>query len=312
MAKASAFSVVLSLAEVPGMGDLPLMGIDERILVPFASVCREKSPVKIEVRGQVVQFKCKNKEITVPLRTGKDNQLPSLQGAQHIDITTDIAKKIVFLSNIAFNDSSRAEMCCVMLVADGRAMACNQKTIAALKCHSGGSTNIALPLPLAKILSNGDRISVTTTESVVKSGIAHYAMPCPIKAQNEFPIALVEKFSSLDREIIAVCDSKSFTNAVAEALTCLGSMNRMELLLQLNISGEKLELKTESGGAKFRVVIKLKEQKEEGQLKLPLEYTSQACQFLKDDDLSLARGKNRETFLLSGDAWAVFPEWKER
>jgi hypothetical protein len=311
---ATSFGVVLARAKAPAEGELPLLSVDERLLIPFAQVPNETSKVHIELDEKEIRFKCRNREITAPRNQGIDHKFPHTNGnGASIEVTEAIAKRGAYLGQVAFNDASRSDLCAVLMVPTGEAMACNQKAIAVLKYGKKGVQKIALPIPLAKSLSKGDQVWFSEKETVLKSGIAAYCMPTPTKAQKEFPVDGIQQFAKTDTEPVVRCKGDLLAAAVAECDAILGSIARTEIVLTIKPVGDKLELSSLNGGARFKHLMPTIEvMKENVELRIPLEEMKQTVPFIASEDrVTLSVGKkNGETFITFTEGWCLFPSWK--
>jgi hypothetical protein len=251
----------------------------------------------------------RNREISTPILEGQRHKVAQLKDIEGLRISKEVASRVVYLSELAFSDSSRAELCCVML-SNGQVMAANQNTIGLLKV-SGGAGSVAIPLTLAKILSPGDMLYAGTRETVVKSNGVVYTMPSPVKAQKEFPIAQIRQYGKQAREEIAFCLGSKLGEVVAECNTCLGSLARTAIRPRLSLNEDKLELTATNSGVKFRAVLPLLGTATKTQVfHVPLESIVHVAAFM-GKKVSLAAGKHGELFLGVGDGFVMFPSWAE-
>lgn len=305
---ASTFGVVLSKAFVAAEGEIPLLKIDDRSIGPFAKdVCSSKSDVYIEILEKGVKFRTRNRDITTALAEGNTHKITPTNG-NGISITEETSKRIGYLSEIAMKDTSRPELCAVLL-AEGKAVAANQKSIAVLTCNIQ-TEKTALPIPLARSLLKGDLIYPGAKETIIKSGIARYAMPAPVKAQAEFPLAFVNKIALVERKTLAKCSGAKLAEALNECSLCLGNISRSEIVVKLDFKEGKLEISALNGGVKFRRVFKVVTTLD-GVLKLPLGEAMQALPLLQEKDLTIGIGKNSETFFGFDSGWMLFPSWRK-
>jgi hypothetical protein len=307
---ATTFNMVLSRARVAVEGELPLVGVNERTLAAFASVCSESAKVSITVSGKVISVRSRRREITTPILEGQKHKIPQLKDITGLKITKEIASRVVYLAEVAFTDSSRAELCCVMLASGGQAMACNQNSVGVLDIsYKGGA--IAIPISLAKILQAGDTLYVGARETVVRSGGAVYSMSSPVKAQKEFPIALVKQYGKMAREEVATVSGVKLAEVVAECNTCLGALARTAVRPRLSVAEDKLEVSGTNSGVKFRAVLPLLGKAAREQVfHVPLESMVHVAAFL-GKRVVLAAGKHGELFLRLDRGWVLFPAWVE-
>lgn len=306
-ATATSFGVVMSKMRIRAEGELALVGMDERLVNNFASVCPDNAKVLL-LADKEIKLRCKNKEAIIPITKGQHHKLRPLVDVDYFDVTETIAKRLSYLTNIAFSDASRPELCCVMMD-NGHAMAINQKAAAMLVCPS--NVRVAVPLPLARVMSKGDTLWMGKEETVLKSQGAYHAMPSPVAAQQNFPVKTILGYDKATYTSIATCKGNVLAQAIIECDTVLGQIARTEVTLELNI-GEKIELAARSGGARFRTVIAPKSVKEECQLKLPMQEVMSASSFLTDETVLIGRGKHNEVFFKFKDGFVLFPSFKDK
>lgn len=308
--RAWTFGVVLSNARVSAHGIAPLFAVDRRVIESFASICPEKGTVTFQLTDSELICSCKQRQISIARSEGHIYKLPVVKDVAPIKITRSMAERVVYLSSVALDDSTRAELACVMLTKHST-IACNQKTVAVLPGSKVGS-NTALPLPLAKIIETGDVVYVGARETLVKSGIGTYSMASPVKAQKEFPLAAITAFKKAKRTEVAVCEADKFTTAITECATCLGQLARTEVISTLQTDGSRITLSSKNGGAKFEVSIPLVlEAKEATIFKLPLQGLIEIAPFMKGR-VVLARGERGEVYVMIEDGWVMFPSWEAR
>lgn len=307
---ASTFGIVLARARVPAEGALSLVATERRIFEAFAPFCADATKVTMRVAGNELITKCRT-EVASSISVGQVYNAPSVKNMAGVKLSAAAAKRIVFLSNVAFSDSSRAELCCVMLTSKGEAIACNQKTVAVLKiagCKQ--DIDVAIPLPMAKIMSAGDILYVGKKETVLRSGIATYSMPSAIKAQKEFPLTAVRSFSKLRQAESGSVVGTKLVNVASECSACLGQAARTEIIIVFTLAGGKMELTAQNGGARFRAPLTMHSAGEDVVFKVPLEGLMQALPFV-EDNAAFSRGKNGELFLGVSNGWVMFPSWEE-
>lgn len=309
-AVASTFGVVVSRASIPAEGDLTLSAVDERALVPFTAICRPKSAVVIRNTEKLLQFRTRGREISSPIADGKSHVIRPLEGSPHMLVTEDLAKKVAYLAQIAMNDSSRPELCCVMLY-NGQIMACDQKAVAVLKCLVPLAGRVALPLTLAKAIQKGDLLYTGAKETVLVSGIGKYAVPSPIKAQKDFPVDKLMRLATVEKTTVALVNGSHLKSALEECGACLGNIARNEVVVQLKFGNGKLELWAQNGGIKFRRRLPVKE-KTAAELNLPLDEALHAANLFEASQVTVSKGQNGETFLTMKSGWCLFPRWKAK
>lgn len=306
---ATTAGVAMSWADVPVEGTIPFIGVGEREVLAFAGICPDTAKVYIEVIEKLIHLRCKGREIVLPLAKGREQLLPVAIGVR-MEITKELAVRLNYLAQIAYNDSTKPELCCVMLTVTGQAIAVNQKAIASLKYPSDGAqTNVALPVLLAKTVTKGDVVFAGPKETMLRSGIATYCVPSPVKAQAEFPVATVVKYGEAEREVLAKFEGARLSDAIIECNTILSSVTRTEIFVSLAVGSEKMEVTGENGGIKFRASIPLLASIVEGQLKVPIDEMLHVAAFLGKTTV-IARGAKGEVFFSFGLGWTMFPRWR--
>lgn len=310
-AQCTTLGVVLSRSMVPAAGELPLIAIDERLIGPFASLHGEATKVVIAYDDREVVIRARGRKITAPYREGTQQDFPKTSG-DGISVTESLGSRVRYLSEVAYSDLSRPDMSCVMVVPDGRAMACSSRCIAVLRCHSGHDKKIAMPLPMAKALNTGDTIFPGLKETVVKNGIAKYSMPSPLIALEQFPVSAIDAYGQTDTKVFATVKGSLIARAVLEADSCMGAISRLEMIVRIAAEDGKMVLTTENGSARFLTrfpAIK----SVEGQVDLPMEEMTKICTFLSGEDkVVLSTGtKNNETMIKFRSGWVMFPKLRK-
>lgn len=306
---ATAFGIVLSRGRVSAEGTLKLVGAGERELSSFAGICPDLAKVSISIVDKQIVLKCKQNEVKMPLVDGQAHKMPSVKDLRGITITKSIAQRVGYLSDIAFNDSSRADLCCVMATGAGEAMAMNQKTLAVLKTSPSHSGNVAIPVPLAKAIAVDDVLYIGAKETIVKSGIALHSMPSPVKAQKEFPLAQIKQFGKMEREETLVVDGPKMAEAVAACASVLTGSTRAEIVVVLRTVKDKLELSARAGGAEFRTLVPTIKMFTEAEFRVPLEGLAHVALFM-GKKIVMSRARHGELFLSVPDGWVMFPSWE--
>jgi hypothetical protein len=300
----------MSRASVKVEGELPLLGLDERPVVGFSSIVRDEGVVTIRTEETEVVFRTGKKTVTIPRKIGVTHKLTPVDEAQVLEITEEIAERVKYLAGIAFTDASRPELCCVML-AGGKGMACNQKAVAVFNCEQpGGIKGTAIPLALAKMLALGDRLYPGKGETTLKSGMGTYIMPAPVRAQKDFPIALLPGLAKTAVQGTVKVRADKLMAAVRECDACLGSISRTEIVLNVNTleSGEGIEITAQNGGARYQGIVGTKGVGKL-MLKISLEELMPLVDFIsKQDTVEISAGKkNNEAFLRFSSGWVMYP-----
>jgi hypothetical protein len=306
--------VVLSRSSLPVQGELPLIAVDERLITPFANQHTEATKVTIDVNDTNIIIRARGRKIEAAYKEGTDQPFPKIT-AEGIEITPSLAERVGYLSNVAFSDLSRPDLCCVMILPDGRAMACNSRAIVVLNCHAGHKQKIAMPLPLAKALVKGNTIFPGVKETAIKNGCAKYCMPSPSRALAEFPIEAIDSYAKIESSMVAVFKGSQMARAVTEADACMGALSRLEMVLKLSLANGKAAMTTENGSARYQTKMQsLKMVETEHDLNLPMEEMLRISPFLeKEESVTVLLGnKNREAFLKFKNGWAMFPKWEKK
>lgn len=309
---ATTFGIVLSRARIDAKGDLALVGIDQRIAGTFASLCPDTAKVVISILSdsKEVYIQCRSRWVKVPMVDGQAFKVPSLKEIPGVKLSKDMASRVAYLAELAFSDSSKAELCCVMLTTSGQAIACNQKAIAVMKTSPVKPNNAAVPVALAKAMTTGDVLYVGARETVLRSGVAVHTMPSAVKAQKDFPLASIKQFGKIARVEMAACSGQKMSEAVAECLTCLSQIARTEIIGILTIADGKMNIQAKNGGAKFNAEIPLLSAEKDGEFRVALDGISKVSPFM-GSKVVLSRGKHGELFLGVESGWVMFPSWIE-
>ena len=310
-AVATTFGTALSRARVEAEGTLKLTGINERDISAFASICTESAKVFIIPSETSILLKSRSREVNTPVMEARQYKMPSLKDIPSISITKAIAERVGYLADVAFNDMSRPELCCVMLTATGQAMACDQKTLAVLTASTTKHGNIAVPITLARILQVDDVLYVGATETVLKSGIALYSMPSPVQAQKGFPLQQITEVGKQDRTEVAAVDGEKLALVISECSTCLAS--RMEVVASLTVAEGTIVLSAKNSGTVFSAPIRpLGNPSQDIVFRVPLDTIQHVLPFLTGKIL-LSSGRHGELFLgLSKTEWIMFPAWQAK
>lgn len=307
---ATTFGIVLARAKVPCTGDLALVATERRVLEAFAPFCPDASKVTIRVQDNEVLSKCRTHEVASAVAAGNTYKMPPIKDLQGIKVSATAAKRIGYLSEVAFADSSRGELCCVMMTAKGEAIACNQKTVAVLDvsgCQHEG--DIAVPLPLAKILEASDILYVGDKETAVKSGIALYSMPSAVKAQKGFPLAAIRQYGKIAAVEVGSLSGLKLGNSASECAACLGQVARTEVIVGFSLNAGKMVLEAINGGARFKAVLQVGGDSVV-EFRVPMDGLMQAMPFVGDKAI-FKQGPHGELFLGVDNGWVLFPAWEQ-
>lgn len=310
-ATAKTFGVVAARAAVSAEGLMSLIGIDRRAIEEYAKLCGEKSTLEISRDGNEIKFVCRERKLQLVVDTKvAPVKTPGTKNLPKIAISKAVAERVAYLADVAFNDSSRAELCCVMLTTDSLAIAVDQKTFAVLNIPGILANNLAVPLPLAKPLQDGDTLYIGERETIVRSGIGVYSMPSPVKAQKDFPLELIKKVGSMKREKAAVCEGEKLGNALNECAACVGGLSRTEVIVHLKSRGDSLSLTTTNGGAVFETAIPLLSCKGEFTFRVPLDSMRLTVPFFSKK-VTLEQSERGDLFANVGNGWCLYPGWHE-
>lgn len=308
-AVATTFGVVLSRSRCRADGELDLIGLDRRTVCDYVGTCPETSKVTIAVEGTECILSRKTRKVTLAVGKAQEHKVSVTKELPSIKMTKDLAQRVRYLADIAFADTSRPELNCVMLGTGGRAIACNQRTIALMKTKQNGNVVVAVPLTLARILEDGAVLYVGKDETIVKNGSSHYSTPTPVAAVKNFPLQTVEILQKEVREEIAVIQGDKLAHAIQDCVACIGGLSRTDVVIDFSISGKRLYCKAKNGGATFEAVVPLSSAQEEVvEFKVPLEGLVSAVAFMADT-VKLSRGGNGDLFLVLQDGWVLFPAW---
>jgi len=310
-ATATTFGIVLARARVPAAGVMSLVGIERRAIESYCAYISEKSSVTIKTDGGKFVAKSGERETTLAMdQKVAAHKLPRIKDLPQIEITEDIAARATYLADVAYNDTSRAELCCVMLAEGGMAIAVDQTTFAVLTVATKAA-NVPIPLPLAKQLQAGDVLYLGERETVLVSGIGTYSMPSPVKALKDFPLALVKKLGEAKREKAAVVDGKLLAEAIGECGGVVGSLARTETIITISTSSEKrLHFAATNGGAEYKTSMPALSVKGEFVFRLPLDGVIRALPFMADK-VTMSQSEHGDLYLDIGSGWCLFPGWQD-
>jgi hypothetical protein len=311
MLRVSRTGLALSVGEVKVEGSMDLLAVLEPQLTGFSTICAKAAKVLIDVNENEVKFRSRGRETVSTRGKGQAHKIPTVSG-KTFEVSEYASILLPYLAAIAYSDNSRPELNCVMLLGDGRAMAINQKAVAVFQLGEKGIGRIALPIPMAKSLAENDVVSINGTETIVHSGIGCHVMPSPVKAQESFPVEVVDKYEKIKRTTIAICSGDKLSRAVEECDIVLGSLAKTDMVLTVTPLDKKLELSSENGPARFKT--KLDAKCSAGDLiKIPMNEVRQLAGFFADEEkVEIAIGdKNNEIFIEFGVGWIMFPRWRD-
>ena len=207
--KAATSGVVLAIGQKRCEDKLPLCAIDERVLVNFAGIVPTGGQVKIEIVGKELRLRCGRNEVTSQLIDGTDYTGPDVTSIPRLKIGENSAQCIRYLADIAYNDVTRPELCCVMLGKTGQAYAMDQKAVAVLRTGLKPKVSIPLPLALARAVEAGNSLYVSEKTTVLRAGWVSYSMPSLVAAAKSYPFAMVKTLQKgSDKSVGTVDGSK--------------------------------------------------------------------------------------------------------
>lgn len=294
-------------------GDLPLCAVDRRAVEAFASICG--TSVSISQVDKELVLVSRSRDVKIPMGEAQSYKAPLLKEKPFVKITPALASRLTYLADVAFGDSSRPELCCVLLTGSD-AVACNQRTVAVF---GTGQTQgkIAVPLLIAKNVSAGDKLYPGKHETALRSGIATYTMSTPMKAQAEYPIVAVRQLGKNKRSSGLTVAGNKLANAVSECSTCLTGLARTETVVELSIVEGKLHLVAANGGARFRAKVpvlsnKLTAEQASEVLYAPLDGLLYAVPFMDGQSVKMARGEKGDTYFEISSGWILYPAWIQK
>jgi hypothetical protein len=311
---AVSFAMVLSHVDIPAVGNLDLCAVNEKVLASFAGVCPSAGQVEISVAENKVRLRCKNKEATVPFTAGQDHSLPTHLDSSGIEVSKENAVVLAHLADIAFNDQSRPELCCVMFGDDSTAMACSPKGIAVLKYHGKVVKQTAFPVPLAKAVQSGDRFYFGPKETMLVSGIGKYCMSTPVRAQKDFPVAAVRAMGKASRKEAGRLKASLFGHVLEECNKCLGALSRTDVVINIKTGKGRLELFGANGGLSFRRQVSAVVSEAGIELNAPLDELIHLIPIAASasGEVRLSCGGKGELYVTFDSGWALFPTWKPK
>ena len=303
---ASSFGVVLAVGKKPCNGALPLCAVDERVVQNFAGIVPESGKVSIEAFGKDILFKCGRNEVLVPAVEGRKYKAPESTG-EKLRVTPEVATTIRYLADVAYDDASRAELCCVMLMKNGRACAMDQKAIAVLKTGLETSGNVPLPLPISRYLETGNILWVDEKITILKAGSVTYSMPSLIQATKMFPFGVVSTLRKSSGKVQGSVDGAKMAGAIEDCMKCLGQLSKTEATLELRLSASRLALAGTNGGARFDTSVPASAAAGTDQLfRVPLASIARLRSFMQGL-VSVSTGEHGDLYLRMDAGWCMFP-----
>jgi hypothetical protein len=313
--KASSFSVIVSVSQIEAKGTMPLFNISERLLIPYSAACEGVKWVSAEIiedekKGtkEILIRNSRGPKINYPLQTGKNFDIPIPEDIAPLEITEALAKKIAYLSDIAFSDSSMPQLNCVYLTPK-TVTAVNQKCVALLKVDTKLKQNVAVPIPISKVISSGNQLYSAPKRTIIKNGSASYAMSSPVQAQQNFPFKTVLEYYKAPKTPVLTVSGEAFSDLITLCNSCLSTVSRIDVPLTFTANSDgTLVLNAENGMAKFENAIKTKAVEQEVELSIPLDEIVRALPFLTaQETLSLKLGPNSETYITMPDGMLMYP-----
>lgn len=307
---ASTTGIVLSHGKMRRSEDASLpvaIAIDERALINYTNIIHPAATLNITVEEKQVVLQSRNKVLHVPLTDGKKLQVSDVPDVEPIKITNVLAKRLSYLSEVAFNDGSKAELCCVMLCKDS-ASAINQKVIASMK-GTKVTGKVPIPLHLAKVMSVDDTLYAGEELVVLKSGCAMYSMPSLTIAQKQYPLSLVSDLNKKERKDVVILDGGKLAEAVSECQSVMASIAKTIVILKIQIQDGKIKLYAKNAGFEFQrtlPVIKCCVAKALYRVELP--YFIHIIPFLSGKAV-LAESTHGELFVMMGFGWVAYPAY---
>ena len=300
---ATTASILEARAVVPGEGDLFWTAVDRRALESYASICRDSGKVTVTVDKNMV-LSHRKREVTLQVSASVKVEKPVLGEGVEIDKAT--AEKLAYLSYVAFDDATRIELNCVFLTGT-HAIACDQKTIAKLKVRLPVEGS-AVPLMLAKAIAAGDVLYIGK-QTVLKSGIATYAMPSLVKAQSSFPLGKIAAYEEDEKTKVGTLVAEKFKMVIEECAAVLSALARTEIVVDLTLEGEQLSFAAQNAGVVYRMSLALSGASCERRIfRVPLASLVHVAPFMVGK-VVLLMGSRSDLFLDLGDGWAFFSAW---
>ncbi len=303
--KAASSGVVLAIGRKRCEETLPLCAIDERILVNFAGITPESGTVKIEVVDKQLRMRCGKNEVLTQMIAGKNYKGPEVGDLPKLKISGDAAERIRYLADIAYNDVTRPELCCVMLGKTGAAYAMDQKAVAVLNTEIRPGVSTPLPLPFARAIEAGNNLYVGSKVTILKAGWVSYSMPT-LTAAKKYPFGLIKTHLEGSKAPLGEVNGELLSGAIDDCVKCLGQLARTEMaaLLHLNEDGT-LFLGGDNSGTKFETSVKAKI-KTDAVFRIPLASLSRVRPFLRGA-VTVSGGNNGDMYLTMKAGWAMFP-----
>jgi hypothetical protein len=293
---------------VPAGGRLPWTGVDARVMDGIAALCTDTSKVILTRDESQISLKCLGREEkTAATEARADVKIPSVKDLTGIEISEEIAPRVAYLAEVAHSDTSRVELCCVMMTATGELIACSPKIIAVMKGQKM-SENIAVPLMLAKVLITGDVLYLGPKVTIVKTAIAAYSMAAPVRAQIDFPIGKIVEFGKSKTSDVASMDGGKFVAALEDCKSCLSRLAPVDVIVDLAVSESEVQLSAASGPTVFKASIPLTKHKQMGTFRAPMAELVALLPFMADG-VRMAKGEKEDLFLRVDAGWIWFPAY---
>jgi hypothetical protein len=309
--KLTAMSVgaVLARTRVDCEGELALVGIERRAVESFAQICTD-SKVVIAVEGEIT-LTSRGREIKIARAEGQKYPVPSLKDQEPIKLTEDVARRMAYLSEVAFGDSSRPELCCVLL-AGKDAIACNQRTVAVFRAGDK-LEKVAVPLLLAKTVVPNDLLYPGSRETVLRSGASTYSMSTPVQAQKSYPLDAIRALGKGARKAVLTVAGEKLAAAIQECSTCIGGLSKTETVLNLFMQDKKLWMASEGGGAHFKTPIPVLSVTDDAvTFRAPLDGMLYIAPFLQGGPVGLAQGSHGDMIMEMESGWVLYPAWSDK
>lgn len=307
---ACAVGIVYShVVEPCSEAQMPVMGVDRRVLESFVGLCRASS-VSITWTDTTVKFRSGKQDVSTAYKSRDALPVANRAETQPIKVTGALADVTRYLSDVAFADNSRPELCCVMLTGDGNAIAANQKVLGVFQVPKLSADHVAVPLALAKVLQEGDGLSLGTKDVTLMRGTASYSMSRPLKAQKEFPIDKIVSYGQQKRTKIAVCVGSQLAGKLEDCSTCLSALSKLEVIGEIAITGGELVVAGSNGQTRFHASMKTLSSEGDATFRIPMTEIKHALPFMQQN-VTLSSGEHGDLLMGLPNGWILFPAWKE-
>lgn len=283
-------------------------GLSVKALANFVSVIRDHVSVQILKAAKEVTFRAKAQEFSIPC--ADPVKCPAIKFMQDEKIVVDreMAKRLSYLTGVAFIDASRAELCCVM-IAGKKAHAVNQKTSASMEIQVAQETAlIPIPLVIAKELKRGDILYSGKKQLVLSSGGALYVTPSLAVAVKKFPVSMMRALAALPKTEVSTLDGSRMAKLIEQCNVCVGSAAKSDIVVEMQIADGRLLLKASNVGALYRGSIPVSAAHDSKVLHAPLADLMRAVPFL-EDRVALSVSHHGELFLVVRGGFIAFPAY---